>query len=104
MTTQSAYVRDAWRFGEGVTLNLGVRSERCHMYMSAQSEPTRRFYFRNEKRQKIGFARAAFQFDLYNATNTNVETGVTTRSGANFGRITGIVPPRIARLGVTFSF
>lgn len=60
--------------------------------------------FRVEKRQRIGATRAAFQFDLYNATNTNVETGVTTRSGTNFGRITGIVPPRIARLGITLSF
>lgn len=35
---------------------------------------------------------------------TDEDRGVTTRSGANFARITGIVPPRIARLGVTFSF
>lgn len=59
---------------------------------------------RLEKRQKMGFGTASFQFDVFNVTNTNVELGVTARSGANFGRITEIVPPRIARLGVTFKF
>ncbi len=60
--------------------------------------------FRIEKRQKIGPGTAAFQIDLFNLTNTNVETGVTARSGANFNKITGIVPPFVAKLGVTYTF
>lgn len=59
---------------------------------------------RLEKRQKTRFGTFAFQFDLFNLTNTNVELGVTTRSGSTFGNITGIVPPRIARFGITYSF
>jgi outer membrane receptor protein involved in Fe transport len=59
---------------------------------------------RLEKRQKIGPGTAAFQLDVFNVTNTNVETGVTARSGASFGQITGIIPPRIARLGVSYTF
>jgi hypothetical protein len=59
---------------------------------------------RFEKRQKIGSATASFQFDVFNFMNTNVEMEVTARSGSNFGRITSIVPPRVARLGITFSF
>jgi hypothetical protein len=59
---------------------------------------------RLEKQQKIGFGTAAFQFDLFNVTNTNVELGVTKRSGASFGKITSIVPPLVARLGVTYTF
>ena len=59
---------------------------------------------RFEKRQKIGPGTAAFQFDLFNVTNTNVELGVTTRSGASFGQITSIVPPRVAKLGVSYTF
>jgi hypothetical protein len=59
---------------------------------------------RLEKRQKIGPGTAAFQLDVFNVTNTNVETGITTRSGASFGQITGIIPPRIARLGVSYTF
>ena len=59
---------------------------------------------RFEKRQKVGFGTAAFQLDIFNVTNTNVETGVTTRSGTTFGQITGIISPAIARLGVQFTF
>jgi hypothetical protein len=59
---------------------------------------------RFEKRQKVGFGTAAFQFDMFNVTNTNVELGVTTRSGASFGQITSIVPPLVARLGVSYTF
>ncbi len=44
------------------------------------------------------------QFDLYNAMNTNDETTRSVRSGPTFGRITAIIPPRVARLGVTYSF
>jgi hypothetical protein len=59
---------------------------------------------RVEKRQKIGPGFASFQFDLFNITNTNVELGVTARSGSSFGRITSIVPPRVVRLGVSYKF
>jgi hypothetical protein len=44
------------------------------------------------------------QFDLYNALNTNDETARSVRSGPTYGRITAIIPPRVARLGVTYSF
>ena len=60
--------------------------------------------FRVEKRQKIGPGTASFQFDLFNATNSNSELGITTRSGASFGQISSIVPPRVVRLGVSYNF
>jgi hypothetical protein len=44
------------------------------------------------------------QVDLYNALNTNEETARSVRSGPTYGRITAIIPPRVARLGVTYSF
>ena len=59
---------------------------------------------RVEKRQKIGPGTASFQFDLFNVTNTNAELGVTTRSGASFGQITSIIPPRVVRLGLSYTF
>ncbi len=59
---------------------------------------------RLEKRQKIGPGTAAFQLDVFNVTNTNVELGVTARSGATFNQITSIVAPTVARLGVIYSF
>jgi hypothetical protein len=60
--------------------------------------------FRVEKRQKLPIGVATFQFDVFNALNTNAATSETTQSGPNFGKILAIVPPRIARLGVTFTF
>ena len=48
--------------------------------------------------------RATLQFDLYNALNASDATGVTFRSGPNYGRITGILPPRVARIGMTYAF
>jgi hypothetical protein len=59
---------------------------------------------RFEKRQKIGPGTAAFQLDVFNVTNANVELGVTARSGANFNKITSIVPPLVAKLAVTYTF
>ena len=44
------------------------------------------------------------QFDLYNALNTNDATTQSVRSGPTYGRITAIIPPRVARLGVTYSW
>jgi hypothetical protein len=48
--------------------------------------------------------RLTVQFDLYNALNSNTATAITSRSGPNFDRITAILPPRVARLGVNYSF
>lgn len=46
----------------------------------------------------------AVQFDVFNALNTNVETGSNQRSGSTFNNITAVVPPRVARFGVTYTF
>lgn len=74
--------------------------------LGARSLPTQNLLnFRIEKRQRIkNYGSVSFQFDLFNLLNTNAATAVTTRSGSTFGRITGIVPPRIVRLGITYQF
>lgn len=98
----SVWAREA-RFTTGLTRLADVvllMEDPAARRLPAQNILNLRF----EKRQKLGFGTASLQFDLFNVTNTNVELGVTARSGANFGRITEIVPPRIARLGVTFKF
>jgi hypothetical protein len=98
----SPWARDA-RFTTGL-----VRSTSLVLLMedpAARRLPTQNLLnFRVEKRQKIGPGTAAFQFDLFNVTNTNAELGVTTRSGASFGQITSIIPPRVVRLGVSYTF
>jgi hypothetical protein len=98
----SVWARDA-RFTAGLprTGSLVLLMEDA----AANRLPTQNLLnIRFEKRQKIGPGTASFQFDVFNMTNTNVETGVTTRSGTSFGRITGILPPRVARLGVSYTF
>jgi hypothetical protein len=61
--------------------------------------------FRVEKRQKLGRAGdISLQLDLFNLTNTNAALAVTARSGSSFGKVTSIISPRIARLGVTYRF
>jgi outer membrane receptor protein involved in Fe transport len=59
---------------------------------------------RAAKRLRFGAQALSLQFDLYNALNTNGATARSVRSGPTYGRITAIVPPRVARLGVTYSF
>ena len=72
---------------------------------AAQRLPTQNILnLRFEKRQKIGPGTAGFQLDLFNVTNTNVELGVTARSGANYNKITSIVPPFVAKIGVLYTF
>jgi hypothetical protein len=103
-TSQSGgvWARDA-RFTTGL-----VRSTALVLLMedpAANRLPTQNLLnLRVEKRQKLGPGTASFQFDLFNVTNTNSELGVTTRSGASFGQITSIIPPRVVRLGVSYTF
>ena len=42
--------------------------------------------------------------DVYNALNANDATTMTVASGPAFGRITAIVPPRVARIGFSYHF
>jgi outer membrane receptor protein involved in Fe transport len=39
MNQQSGYVKDNWRLGDRLTLNLGLRLERYHVFLPAQSKP-----------------------------------------------------------------
>lgn len=98
---------DVWGREARFTSGL-VRSSQLIVYVedpAANRLPTQNLLnFRFEKRQKLWRGRAAFQFDLFNVTNTNVETGVVIRSGSTFGNVTGIIPPRVVRLGVSYSF
>lgn len=43
-------------------------------------------------------------FDLFNMLNSNAEETVITTSGASFLRPTRVVPPRVARIGVRYTF
>jgi len=47
---------------------------------------------------------AAVQFNAYNMLNINSATAITQQSGPNYGRVTAIVPPRSAQIGVSYTF
>jgi hypothetical protein len=53
-----------------------------------------------EKAVRILDRRLAGFFDMYNIFNANPEINVSTSSGGTWLRPTGIVAPRIARVGV----
>ena len=46
----------------------------------------------------------SLEFDLFNALNANDATAHSMRSGPTYNQITAILPPRVARFGVTYSF
>jgi hypothetical protein len=103
-TSQSGAV-----WARDVRFTTGLRQQ-TQLILQVEPSDARRLPTQNllnlrfEKRQRFKYGRAAFQFDLFNATNINSALAVTTRSGASFGRTTSIVAPRVARLGVTYTF
>jgi len=61
--------------------------------------------YRASKRLAIGRGRTIeLVADLFNALNANTVTSQSIVSGPTYGAISAIVPPRIVRLGTTFSF
>jgi hypothetical protein len=92
------------RFTSGLRqlTNVIVRAEP----LGAQRYPSSHIVtMRAEKRVKLPRGgTVAFQADVANALNADTATGIVSRSGPTYGRITTIVPPRIVGLGVTYSF
>jgi hypothetical protein len=56
------------------------------------------------KRFNIKNFRLDTNAELFNALNVNTITGMNDVSGPSYSAITGIMPPRIVRLGATLSF
>lgn len=60
---------------------------------------------RVEKRISVGRGQtAAVRLNIYNTLNANTVTNSVVQSGPNFGRVTAILPPRLAELSVSYSF
>jgi hypothetical protein len=60
--------------------------------------------FRVGKRFNIKNFRLDANAELFNALNVNTITGMNDASGPSYDAITGIMPPRIVRLGATLAF
>src|SRR5262249_20687458 len=59
---------------------------------------------RASKQFTLNGQRASIEADLYNALNANDATAMSVASGPTYGKITAIVPPRVARIGFTYHF
>ena len=55
-----------------------------------------------EHLQMYAFLNAGLE--IYNALNANDATGMSFRSGPTYGQITAILPPRVARFGMSYAF
>ena len=52
----------------------------------------------------VGRGRVEGLFDLFNVTNSSAVLGTNNLTGASYGAVLTTVNPRIARLGVRWSF
>ncbi len=97
-----AYARTV-RFTSGLTqlTSVTLRAEP----VGSQRLPTANLWsIRVAKYLEVRGGRFGLQVDLYNALNVNPATAIVAQSGSTYGKITGIVPPRIARLGLNYRF
>ena len=53
---------------------------------------------------RLGRQRYRLSAEILNVTNNSSPCTVTLSPGQQFGRITALSTPRVARLGVTYSF
>lgn len=96
-------------YGRDVLFRTGLK-QLASVVVRTESPAARRresinlLSLRLAKHQKLAGGNMTFQFDVFNTLNSNAPTTQQFRSGPNYDRITAILPPRIARLGVTFTF
>jgi outer membrane receptor protein involved in Fe transport len=60
--------------------------------------------FRVSRRFSMNQLRIEPQFNIYNLTNANDVVSQTTRYGASWQNVTGLLPPRMVKLGVQIDF
>jgi len=60
--------------------------------------------FRVSRRFEVNHMRVEPQFNVYNLTNANDVVSQTTRYGASWQNVTGVLPPRMVKLGVQLDF
>jgi outer membrane receptor protein involved in Fe transport len=73
--------------------------------LGSQSLPALKLLsLRAAKNFRFGDRNLEVQLDVHNALNEGTAQTVSFRSGPTFGRISSILPPRVARLGVSYRF
>ncbi len=60
--------------------------------------------FRVSRRFELNHTRIEPQFNIFNLTNANDVVSLTTRYGPSWQNVTGVLPPRMVKLGVQVDF
>jgi len=84
-------------------LNQGTVTLRMEPYGSQQGPAVPVTSVRAAKKFSLSRYTMDVTFAVYNVTNSSAAVGISYLSGT-FGRVTNILPPRVARLGVEFGF
>jgi len=84
--------------------SLSTVTLRLEPFGSMRAAPENVLNLRFSKLFRFGKGRASVNFEIFNMLNTNADTGLTFASGPTFGYSTGVLPPRVSRLGGTYSF
>jgi len=69
-----------------------------------QLDPVRLVNLRLEKIFRVNRNTVSLRADVYNALNANPVLATNTQAGSSFGRVTNLIPPRIAGFGVKYTF
>ena len=86
------------------SLNYGTATILSEPYSAERTPNIALLDLRMEKQISIRGTHASGFFDVYNIFNANAVQAISTSSGSSYLRPTAITPPRIARVGVKFSF
>jgi Carboxypeptidase regulatory-like domain len=84
--------------------SLSTVTLRLEPYGSMRAAPQNVLNLRISKLFPFGNSRASVNFEIFNVLNSNADTGLTFASGPTYGYSTGVLPPRVARIGGTYSF
>jgi hypothetical protein len=107
-TTASYVVNNAQVVGLGRPLSGGANATRTIDLIRPNS-----FYpegrgnqidFRVSRRFQVGLTRIEPQFNIFNLTNANDVVSQTTRYGPAWQNVTGVLPPRMVKLGLQIDF
>ncbi len=88
-----------------LSLNYGNATIQAEPTGSRQRDDALLFDLRSERRFKLSRDMTTGLFvDAFNLLNTGAVTSLTTITGPNFLRATGILPPRVVQIGAKFSW
>ena len=106
MKGQRTYIfRQADPDGGAAIAQNGNTTLRLEKYGSEKLSAQNILNLRANKNLNLGGGRRLdIDFDVFNALNAATPTGAKFESGPSFGFVTGVIPARIARLGLRFRF